>query len=197
VAIDWAILRKWEEMTLGIHNGRKNAEPILLDSDQITAIKDQPDTPKGRRDKLLICLALDHGLRVSELAILQRSDFYFEAGTLTFDRPKTGQSVTLKLSDETVEAARKYFGGDNPGFGSVWQPSLSGQSVSTGSISKRIRALGKRIAINNLSPDDLRHTWATNAAKITPLDQLIYAGGWTSVSSALPYIKNAKIAIWK
>ena len=182
-------------MTLETHRGCKKAEPILLDTDQITAIKDQPDTPEGRRDKLLVCLALDHGLRVSELAILQRSDFYLEAGTVTFDRPETGYTATLKLSDETVKAARKYFGGDAPGFGNVWQPSLSGQSVSPGTISKRIRALGKRIAIDNLSPDDLRHTWATNAAKNTPLDQLIYAGGWTSVSSALPYIKNAKIAI--
>lgn len=184
-------------MMLEIREDCKEAEPILLDADRITAIKDQPDTPKGRRDKLLVCLALDHGLRVSELAILQRSDFYLEAGSLTFDRPETGQSATLKLSDETVEAARKYFGGDSPGFGSVWRPSLSGQSVSTGAISKRIRALGKRIAIENLSPDDLRHTWATIAAQNTPLDQLLYAGGWTSVLSALPYVKNAKIAIWK
>jgi integrase len=171
-------------MTLEIREGLKKAEPILLDTDQITAIKNQPDTPRGRRDKLLVCLALDHGLRVSELAILQR-------------RPNTGQSVTLKLSDETVEAARRYFDGDAPGFGNVWRPSLSGQSVSTGTISKHIRALGKRIGIDNLAPDDLRHTWATNAAKNTPLDQLIYAGGWTSVSSALPYVKNAKIAIWR
>jgi integrase len=182
-------------MTLETRKGSKKAEPILLDTDQITAIKNQPDTPEGRRDKLLVCLALDHGLRVSELAILQRSDFYLEAGTLTFDRPKTGQSTTLKLSNETLEAARKYFGGDDPGFGNVWRPSLSGQSVSTGTISKRIRVLGKRIAIDNLSLDDLRHTWATNAAKNTPLDQLLYAGGWTSVSSALPYVKNAKIVI--
>ncbi len=180
---------------LEIREGREKAELILLDIDQITAIKDQPDTPEGRRDKLLICLALDHGLRVSELAILQRGDFYLEAGTLTFDRPKTGQSVTLKLSDETVNAARKYFGGNDPGFGNLWRPSLSGQSVSTRTIGKRIRVLGKRIAIDNLSPDDLRHTWATTAAKNTPLDQLLYAGGWTSVSSALPYVKNAKIAI--
>ena len=182
---------------LEIHEGRKEAEPILLDTDQITVIKDQPDTPKGRRDKLLVCLALDHGLRVSELAILQRSDFYLEAGSLTFDRPETGQSATLKLSDDTLEAARKYFGGDAPGFGNVWHPSLSGQSVSTGTISKRIWALGKSIAIDYLSPEDLRHTWAINAAKNTPLDQLLYAGGWTSVLSALPYVKNAKTAIWK
>ena len=184
-------------MTLNTRKGRKATEPILLDTDQITAIKNQPDTPKGRRDRLLICLAVDHGLRVSELAILQRHDFYLEARTMTFDRPETGQRTTLQLSDETIEVAKKYFGGDAPGFGNLWCPSLSGQSMSTEAIGKRIKALGKKIGIDNLSPRDLRHTWATNAAKNTPLDQLIYAGGWTSVSSALPYLKNAKVAVWK
>jgi integrase len=183
-------------MTLETRKGRRKGELILLDADQVTAIKDQPDTPIGRRDKLLVCLALDHGLRVSELALLQRSDFYLAAGTVTFDRSETGLRDTHKLSDETLEAARKYFAADAPGFGNIWRPSLSGQSMSTGAISRRIRALGKRIAIDNLSPHDLRHTWATNAAKNTPLDKLIYAGGWTSVSSALPYIEKAKIAIW-
>lgn len=183
-------------MTLETRKGRKKAELILLTADQIAAIKDQPDTPKGRRDMLLVCLALDHGLRVSELALLQRSDFYLEAGTVTFDRPNTGQRNTIKLSDETVESARKYFVTDMPGFGNIWRPNLSGMDMSTKTISRRIKALGKKIAIDNLSPNDLRHTWATNAAKNTPLDELIYAGGWTSVSAALPYLEKAKIAIW-
>jgi integrase len=183
-------------MRLETHKYRKKAELILLDADQVTALKDQPDTPRGWRDKLLVCLALDHGLRVCELAVLQRSDFYLAAGTVTFDRSETGHRDTHKLSDDTLEAARKYFAEDTPGFGNVWRPSLSGQGMSTRAISRHIRALGKRIAIDNLSPHDLRHTWATNAAKNTPLDKLIYAGGWTSVSSALPYIEKAKIAIW-
>ena len=183
-------------MNFETHKGRKKAELILLDDHQVTALKDQPDTPTGRRDKLLVCLALDHGLRVSELASLQRSDFYLAAETVTFDRSESGRRDTHKLSEDTLEAARKYFTADTPGFGSIWRPSLSGQDMSTRAISRRIKALGKRIAIDNLSPHDLRHTWATNAAKNTPLDKLIYAGGWTSVSSALPYIENAKIAIW-
>ena len=183
-------------MTLETRKG-KNAELILLDADQITTIKDQPDTPEGRRDKLLVCLALDHGLRVSELALLQRSDFYLAAGAVIIDRSETGYRETHKLSDDTVEAAKKYFAADAPGYGNLWRPSQSGPSMSTiKAISKRIKALGKRIAIDNLTPHDLRHTWATNAAKNMPLDQLIYAGGWTSVSSALQYIEKAKIAIW-
>ena len=183
-------------MTLEVQKHRRKAELILLDADQIAAIKEQPDTLTGRRDKLLVCLALNHGLRLSELALLQRDGFYLEGGTITFDRPKTGYRETHKLTAETLEAARKYFADDTPKFGNIWRTSLSEKGMWTRAISKRVRELGKRIGIDNLSPHDLRHTWAINAAKTTPLDQLIYAGGWPSVSAALPYIEKAKIAIW-
>ena len=183
-------------MTLETPIDYKKAEPILLDAAKINALKNQPDNPKGRHDKLLVCLALNHGLRVSELALLQRSDFYLAGGTLTFDRPKTGHRETHQLTDETLEAAKKYFADDAPGFGNIWRTSLSEQGMWTRAISERIGVLGRRIGIDNLSPQDLRHTWAVNAAKTTPLDKLIYAGGWASVSAALPYIEKAKIAIW-
>jgi integrase len=183
-------------MTLETLIDHEKAEPILLNAAQVKALKVQPDTPKGRHDKLLVCLALNHGLRVSELALLQRSDFYLAGGTVTFDRPKTGHRETHELTDETLEAASNYFADDALGFGNIWRTSLSEQGMWTRAISERIGALGRRIGIDNLSPQDLRHTWAINAAKTTPLDKLIYAGGWASVSAALPYIEKAKIAIW-
>ncbi len=34
------------------------------------ALKQQPNTPQGQRDALLMCLLLDHRLRVGEVAIL-------------------------------------------------------------------------------------------------------------------------------
>jgi site-specific recombinase XerD len=43
---------------------------VKLERDQVAALKTQPDTPQGRRDALLMCLLLDHGLRVGEVAIL-------------------------------------------------------------------------------------------------------------------------------
>jgi len=152
-------------MMLEIHESREKAQLILLDADQIAAIKSQPDTPTGRHDKLLICLALDHGLGVDELALLQRSDFHLEVGTVTFDRPRTGRRETHNLTDETLEAARNYFTTDAPGYGNIWRtsingrPSLSEYGMSSRDITKRIRSLGKKIGIDNLSPYDLRHTW--------------------------------------
>ena len=150
---------------LETHKSREKAEPILLNADQIAAIKNQPDTPIGRQDRLLVCLAIDHGLRVDELALLQRSDFHLEGGTVTFDRPMTGQREMHNLTDEALKAARKYFAADVPGYGNIWRtsgkvhPSLSEYGMSSRDIIKRIRLLGEKIGIDNLSPYDLRHTW--------------------------------------
>src|ERR1700746_1528975 len=47
-----------------IRKGKKKAEPVVISKDQATQLKQQqPDTPQGRRDALLMCLLLDHGLR--------------------------------------------------------------------------------------------------------------------------------------
>ena len=54
--------------------GAKKAAPTALTPSQAAALKMQPDTPQGRRDALLLCLLLDHGLRVGEVATLRVGD---------------------------------------------------------------------------------------------------------------------------
>jgi integrase len=42
---------------------------------------------------------------------------------------------------------------------------------------------------------DLRHTWATCAARnATPLDRLQDAGGWSSTAMRLRYVEATKVA---
>ena len=60
--------------------GVKKAEAVSLDKAQVRALKTQPDTPQGRRDALLMCLLLDHGLRVGELAVLKVTAFDLPQG---------------------------------------------------------------------------------------------------------------------
>ena len=71
--------------------GYKKAEPTRLTPDQAAALKDQPGTPQGRRDRFLLCLLLDHGLRVGEVAALSRSDFDVTSKELRFFRPKVNK----------------------------------------------------------------------------------------------------------
>ncbi|MCC6147229.1 MAG: hypothetical protein IT308_06635, partial [Anaerolineaceae bacterium] len=48
--------------------GLKKAAPVLITTEQAKKLKVQPPTPQGRRDALIVCFLLDHGLRVGELA---------------------------------------------------------------------------------------------------------------------------------
>ncbi|HXQ38644.1 MAG TPA: tyrosine-type recombinase/integrase, partial [Anaerolineales bacterium] len=62
-------------------------------------------------------------------------------------------------------------------------------------INKRVELLGRKVGIENLSPHDLRHYWATNAArKGTPVKNLQQAGGWNSPAMPLHYIEAEQVA---
>jgi integrase len=58
-----------------------------------------------------------------------------------------------------------------------------------------VRDLGAAVGLVGLSAHDLRHYWATRAARNgTPLDRLQDAGGWSSPAMPLRYVEAAKIA---
>ena len=86
--------------------GHKKAQHVSMDPKQARRLKNQPDTPQGRRDALLMCLLLDHGLRVGEVARLKGADFDLKAGELRFYRPKVDKEQTHKLTADTLRAAR-------------------------------------------------------------------------------------------
>lgn len=183
--------------------GAKKAEPLLLTAAQAAALKDQPDTPQGRRDRLLMCLLLDHGLRVGEAAGLRAVDLDLEAGTLAIYRPKVDRHQVHRLSPDTRRAAEMYAAADmhttrNPSgsllAGSSKNGSLTG-SLSIRAIFNRVRLLGRQIGAAELSPHDCRHTWATQASRAhTPLERLMDAGGWASYAMPLRYIQSNDIA---
>ncbi len=88
--------------------GNKKAEHVALAVEQAKELKNQPDTPQGRRDALLMCLLLDHGLRCGEAALLEVNDFNPKEGTLNFYRPKVDKEQTHKLTADTLRALRAW-----------------------------------------------------------------------------------------
>lgn len=48
---------------------KKPYKAVTLNAAQAKALKNRPPTPLGRRDALLLCLLLDHGLRCGEVAM--------------------------------------------------------------------------------------------------------------------------------
>jgi integrase len=65
--------------------------------------------------------------------------------------------------------------------------------MSVRAIGSRVKALGRDIlSIWELSPHDLRHTWATQAAKHSNPFVLRDAGGWTNMQTPGRYVERAK-----
>lgn len=169
--------------------GTKKANAVDIPDMTIYALK-HPDTGfLAARDTLLMCLLLDHGLRVGEVAILKKSHISITNRLLTFDRPKVSKDDQLHLlTDDTYAAALAYL----PTVPDE-QESLFDLAVS--SIQERVRMLGRAVGIPNLSPHDCRHSYADRAARGgATLDALMQAGGWSNYQTPLGYLKRRAIS---
>ena len=192
--------KRVDERRETLRRGDKKAQHVSIDQKQARKLKAQPDTPQGRRDALLMCLLLDHGLRVGEVARLQVSDFDLKAGEMRFYRPKVDKEQTHKLSADTARALHAWFdSGDAPESGPLLRGSrkggaLTAPGMSTRSITHRVRVLGERVGLDGLSAHDCRHYWATYWASRVDVLRLQEAGGWNSLAMPRRYVEESKIA---
>jgi integrase len=184
----------------------KKAQPVPLTAEQIKRLKlEHPNTPQGRRDALLMCLLLDHGLRIGEVAQLSVDAFERDADgnlVMRFYRPKVGKEQRHRLTADTLRALTAYMLHDAPDRSlPLFRQSgkdgtlKTGPGVSARNLSERVRTLGRRIGIEHLSAHDCRHAWATRAvAAGTDAFALRDAGGWSSLAMPSRYVEAATIA---
>jgi integrase len=181
--------------------GEKKAEHTRLTLAQARALKGTAeraflDTQK--RDRLIMLLLLEHGLRVGEVASLTVANVHVETAELVFFRSKVSKWQTHKLTEATAAAVTAYLDikpkGDNLIMGSRRGGRLVG-TMSARAINELIRRAGEAVGVADLSPHDLRHYWATNAAKSgTDLLSLQEAGGWASLAMPRRYVEAAAVA---
>lgn len=181
--------------------GLKKAEPVKLTPNQAAQLKQQPDTPQGRRDTLMMCLLLDHGLRVGEAAALEVDDFSITEEQLRFFRPKVNKEQIHRLTRDTVAALKSYQAhGDLPVRGLILRRSLRNEELGASgmterAITARVGYLGDKIGVPGLSAHDCRHFWATSAARHgTDPFVLQEAGGWSSLAMPRRYVEDNDIA---
>jgi len=181
--------------------GHKKAGPVSITSEQAQRLKSEhANDGQGRRDALLMCLLVDLGVRVSELGDLRVSDVDLDAGTLHVWRRKVQGTETehatfeLGTIPDTQRALRDYLAGpDAPTDGALLVTSnrygdLTGGAMSTRAIAKRVRYLGRHIlAVDGLSPHDMRHHAATSYGKTKTTRDLMSIFGWNSPAMATRY----------
>jgi integrase len=181
--------------------GAKKAQPVLISAEYRTLLKQQPDTPQGRRDALLMCLLLDHGLRCGEAADITPQQISLSTGLMTFTREKSKRKQVHKLTGDTLLALLRYYEVVTPEqrllVGS--RKGHDGQhlegSMGRRAITKRVRTLGLRIGLVGLSAHDCRHAWVEAAIRgKTDIKALQDAGGWNSPAMPLRYAAAAEVA---
>ncbi|HEY4389548.1 MAG TPA: site-specific integrase [Ktedonobacteraceae bacterium] len=178
--------------------GDKKAKPTMLSISQAKALIEQPDTPQGRRDRVLMCLLLYHGLRCEEIPLLRVSSFDLTTGLFCFEQPKVGGELRHRMHLQTYLAVKRYLEEEHPTeqllLGSRKNGHVQG-TMSKSAINQRVRWLGEQLGIKKLSPHDCRHFWATSASEAgTDLENLKQAGGWSSLEMPSRYIKGREIA---
>jgi integrase len=161
--------------------GSKKQAPVSISVAHAALLKQQA----APLDRLLMCLLLDHGLRVGEVASLTADDFDASGGYLCFYRQKVDKTQTHALSSDTLAALL------------ACQPLPSSGTLFgvDRSVRRRVGQLGASVGLKGLSPHDCRHAWATFATRAgTPTKALQDAGGWSSPAMPLRYAESAEIA---
>jgi integrase len=173
----------------------KKAAPVSISPVHATLLMSQPDSRRGRRDQLLMCLLLEHGLRVSEVADLDITNINLETGQLLFYRTKVDKDQEHTLTPNTWRAAAAYLQDCRPGQSALFEGTCSKNRVNERSLNDRVTVLGAAIGLVGLSPHDCRHFWATDAIRNgTDIKSLQDAGGWSSPAMPLRYAEANKIA---
>ena len=190
--------KRVDERRLKSRVGHKKDEALVLTAGQARVLKSHhAATPQGIRDRLLIGLLLDLGLRTSEVAALRVEDFA-EPGYVTVYRQKTDSVDRMELTADILKALAAYAPHQRQeGIllrGSRKNEELTEQNLSVRAIGSRVKILGRDILdLWELSPHDLRHTWATRAAKNSDPFTLRDAGGWTNMQTPGRYVERAKV----
>ena len=182
--------------------GAKKAAATKISPDQARKLKAaHAPTPQGRRDALLMCLLLDHGLRVSEVVGLAAENIDLEKKQMTFYRPKTGRVSKHTLRGRAWLCLVEYLEKDQRAkSGPLLLAStksgalIPGSGLTVRAANERVKTLGLAIGLDQLSPHDCRHYGATQAGhdpKVS-LAALMAWGGWESPTSAARYIDRGE-----
>jgi integrase/recombinase XerD len=125
------------------------------------------ETWHGRRDHALLLLAVQTGLRVSELTALTRQDAHLGAGPHVRCHGKGRKDRATPLTSQTVKVLRTWLAESGPGPDGPLFPTRAGGRLSRDAVERLVakhaattEAACPSIKEKNLTPHTLRHTAA-------------------------------------
>lgn len=141
--------------------------PKVLTEEQVEALLDAPDltTEMGLRDKAMIELLYASGLRVSELVGLQLIQLRLDQGFIVV-LGKGSKERIVPVGERAEDWLRKYLSEARPQLakgrhGDVFVSRL-GRGMTRQGFWKLLKAYGRGLGFEELSPHVLRHSFATH-----------------------------------
>jgi len=171
-----------------------------LESDRIAHL-DAPEVDRllgaclDERDRAVISVLLDCGLRISELASLDLAETQADLVSMRLVvRGKGSKIRSVPYGPDTARALRRYVRSraqsKHAHLPALWLG--KGGQLHKAGLDALIRRVGARAGIDDIYPHLLRHTWAhhyrLNGGQV---DNLVYLAGWSGPAMALRYGRSA------
>lgn len=177
--------------------GKRNKLPVILEIEEAKKLLDIPNKryPTGVRNKAMLSVMLNMGLRVSEVADLKVSDVNIDKKKLRVVNGKYSKDRDLIIPGYTLELLEKWMAikPESRYFFST----LGGDKVATRYIQDMVKRYMKRLKIDkNVTPHTLRHTFATEFYRQTKdIETLRKILGHSDISTTQIYVTLANIDI--
>ena len=173
--------------------------PVVLDRDEASLLLKQPSKryPTGIRNKAIMSLMLNCGLRLSEVTNLKPSAINLTKGLLRVVNGKGGKDRDLAVPEYAVallDSWRSIRPKSNYFFST-----LDGKKLSERYVQQMVKRYGEKAGISkNISPHTLRHSYATEFYRSTKdIETLRQILGHTDISTTTIYITLANIEVEK
>lgn len=171
--------------------------PVFADQlsmDRMIEETDWPDDFSGKRDRLILILLYESGIRLSELIGLKTSDVDFEKKVFRVLGKRNKERV-LPLLEKTIEQVNAYLLERRKAHGQEVPELLltdSGSKLYPKFVYRKVNSYLRRVStLDKRSPHVLRHTFAThmlnNGAQLNTVKELL---GHASLAATQVYTHN-------
>ena len=173
--------------------------PDILTDEEAKRIIEIPNKRyyTGLRNKAMITLMLNTGLRVSEVTDLKTNSIDLNKRSLKVVNGKGGKDRNLIIPDKTAELLKQWTKKRTEGTGHYLFNTKEGKQLSREYIFMMIKRYTTRAGIDkNIYPHSLRHTFATSFYKQTKdIETLRKLLGHSDISTTQIYVTLANIDV--
>jgi len=147
--------------------------PEILEADEQTALLRQPNSryPTGERNRLILSLMLNTGLRLSEAIALRWKEIDLNSGKLMVRQGKGAKDRTLWVGESTLKILRNWRerqARDIAGNSEHVFTTMAGNPISGRYVQQMVKRCAAKAGIEkDVHPHTLRHTFATDLYRET------------------------------